>query len=107
MSFRENGKQIKAYDVAYFTASCDTAETNQRFAASLKLDFPILSDPTRKTARAYGVVDDKRTHPQRWTYYIGKHGKILAIEKQVKARTHGTQVVNKLAELKLGKKKDQ
>ena len=106
MSFRENGKQIKAYDVAYFTASCDTPETNKRFAASLKLDYPILSDPTRAVARTYGVVDDTRTHPRRWTYYIGINGKILAIDKEVKAGSHGTEVVNKLAELKVDKKKE-
>ena len=106
MSFRENGKQIKAYNVAYFTASCDSAETNKRFAESLKLDYPILSDPTQKTATAYGVVDAKRTHPRRWTYFIGKDGKILAIDKQVKASTHGEQVAKKLAELNLEKNKD-
>lgn len=103
MSLRESGKQIKAYDIAYFTASCDTEATNKRFAASLKLDYPILSDPTRVAARAFGVVDDKRTHPRRWTYYIGKNGKILAIEKKVQASSHGTQVLKRLAELNLEK----
>ena len=107
MSFRENGKQIKAYDVAYFTASCDTPDTNKRFAASLKLDYPILSDPSRAVARAYGVVDEKRTHPRRWTYYIGKNGKILAIDKDVKAGTHGTQVVKKLGELNLNQRQQK
>ena len=96
---------IKAYDVAYFTASCDTEETNKRFAQSLKLDYPILSDPTRKTALAYGVVEGDGVYPKRWTFYIGKNGKILAIDKQVKAGTHGAQVVKTLAELKLEKKK--
>lgn len=104
MSFRENGKGIRAYDVAYFTASCDPEKTNKRFAESLKLDFPILSDPSRQTALAYGVVKAGRTHPRRWTYYIGKNGKILAIDKQVKAGSHGSQVVKKLAELQWEKK---
>ena len=31
--------------MAYFTASCDDVETNKKFAESLKLDYPILSDP--------------------------------------------------------------
>lgn len=105
MSFRENGKLIKSYDVAYFTASCDTEETNKKFAASLKLDYPILSDPTCKTALAYGLVTGKGRYAKRWTYYIGKNGKILAIDKQVKAGKHGSEVVKKLAELKIDNEK--
>jgi peroxiredoxin Q/BCP len=101
VSFRENGKLLKLYDIAYFTASCDTEETNKKFAASLKLDYPILSDPTRKTALAYGLVTGKGGYPKRWTYYIGKNGKILAIDKHVKAGKHGAAVVKKLADLKI------
>ena len=33
---------------------------NTDFAKSLKVDYPILSDPGKKVARAYGVVTDKR-----------------------------------------------
>ena len=101
MSFRENDKLMKSYDVAYFTASCDTEETNKKFAASLKLDYPILSDPTRKTALAYGVVTGKGGYAKRWTFYIGKNGKILAIDKEVNTRKHGADVVKKLAALKI------
>ena len=42
---REHGKAIREYDAAYFTASVDDAETNNKFAESLGLDYPILSDP--------------------------------------------------------------
>lgn len=94
---------IKKYNVAYFTASCDTEATNKRFATALKLDYPILSDPTRQTALAYGVVSGNGAHPKRWTFYIGKDGKILAIEKAVKAGEHGKQVAQKLAALKIEK----
>lgn len=105
MSFRENDKLMKSYDVAYFTASCDTEETNKKFAASLKLDYPILSDPTRKTALAYGVVIHKKSYAKRWTFYIGKNGKILAVDKDVNARKHGADVVKKLAALKIDRMK--
>ncbi len=56
MSFRENGKDIRAFEVAYFTASCDKEEVTAKFAKSLELDYPILSDPTYKTAQAYGMA---------------------------------------------------
>ena len=37
-----------------FGATTDKPEKVRAFAESLELDFPILSDPTKKTARAYG-----------------------------------------------------
>lgn len=103
-SFREHGDALKAYDVAYFTASCDTPEYNKEFATELSLDYPILSDTDKSVAKAYGVVDDKRLVPQRWTFYIGKDGKILAIDKEVKTGVHGRDVAAKLDELKTAKK---
>ena len=76
--------------MAYFTASCDTVELNTKFAKSLEVDYPILSDPGKKVARAYGVVTDKRQVPFRWTFYIGKNGKILKVDRKVKAAIDGT-----------------
>jgi peroxiredoxin Q/BCP len=103
-SLRASGDLVREFDVAYFAASCDTAKLNQDFAKSLDLDFPILSDPDKKTAQAYGVVDEKRPLPQRWTYYIGTDGKILHIDKQVKTESHGQDVAAKLKELGVKKK---
>jgi len=33
----------------------DDAETNKKFAQSLAADYPLLSDPTKQVAKAYGV----------------------------------------------------
>ncbi len=96
---------LKKFQVAYFTASCDPVETNTRFAKSLKLDYPILSDPSRAAAAAYGVVNTLRPHPQRWTFYIGKNGKILYIDKKVKAGSHGKDVAARLEKLDVDAKK--
>lgn len=103
-SFRDSGEAIREYDVAYFTASCDTVDLNTKFAASLDLDYPILSDPDGDVARAYGVIDDSRKVPYRWTFYIGADGNILAIEKDVQTKTHGEDVAAKLDELGVPKK---
>ena len=100
-SMKEHGQLLKAYDVAYFTASVDPVDANVAFSKKLGLDYPILSDPDKKAARAFGVVDDKRQLPQRWTFYIGKDGKLLHIDKEVKAASHGEDVVAKLKELKI------
>jgi len=98
-SFQENGETIRRFDVAYFTISCDKPETNREFAESLELDYPILSDPDGKVAKAYGVVSFLRRWPNRWTFYIGKDGKILAIDKNVNTTSHAKDVAAKLEAL--------
>ena len=61
-----NGKELRKFNVAYFTATIrPRRKGNISFAKSLELDYPILSDPTKKTARAYGVVTDSRPVPFR------------------------------------------
>ena len=76
----------------------DSAEKNARFAASLGIDYPILSDPTKDVARAYGVLAPSG-FASRWTFYIGADGRILDIDKKVSASSHGADVVAKLTDL--------
>lgn len=74
-------------------------ERNTKFAKSLKADYPILSDPEKNVAKAYGVVTAKRAVPFRWTFYIGPDSKILYIDTKVNAASHGADVVKQLKEL--------
>jgi peroxiredoxin Q/BCP len=41
---------------------------------------------------------------KRWTFYIGKDGKILFIDKDVKVDTAGADIAAKLAELGVARK---
>ena len=79
--------------------SAKSPDTNKAFAQSLGLDYPLLSDPDKRVATAYGVVDADQPFPSRWTFYIGADGRILAIDKLVSPATHGNAVVAKLSEL--------
>ncbi len=99
-SLAANGDKIRKYNVAYFMASVDPVSDNKGFAEQEKADFPLLSDPTKKTAEAYGVLNPKGM-ASRWTFYIGKDGKILAIDKAVKPATSAEDMVAKLGELKV------
>jgi thioredoxin-dependent peroxiredoxin len=85
--------------VAYFMVSVDDLDTNTRFAAEYQADFPILSDPDKTVATAYGVIPEGRERAARWTFYIGPDGKILFIDKKVQAQTAGEGIAAKLAEL--------
>ena len=104
-SMKQEGEAIRKFDVAYFTASTDAPEENKKFAESLELDYPILSDPDKKVAKAYGVLNEQRGVASRWTIYIGEDGKILHIDKGVKAASHGKDITAKLKELKIEEKK--
>jgi thioredoxin-dependent peroxiredoxin len=104
-SFKNDGPKMRDYDVAYFTASNDPPEKNKAFADKLGVDYPILSDSDSSVAKKYGVLNSAGTAAQRWTFYIGADGKILAIDKMVKTDTHGADVASKLGELGVAKKK--
>jgi peroxiredoxin Q/BCP len=100
-SLAEHGDMIKKYQAKYFMASVDPIEGeqgNKAFAEAHKADFPLLSDASKKTAEAYGVLN-ARGMANRWTFYIGKDGKILAIDKNVKPATSAEDMAAKLGEL--------
>jgi peroxiredoxin Q/BCP len=83
--------------------SVDDAETNKKFAAEHDADFPILSDPDKKVAEAYGVLM-AAGFASRWTFYIGPDGKILDIDKKVSAKSAGEDMVARLGALGVKKR---
>src|SRR5207247_6395846 len=86
-SLAEHGDMIKKYQVQYFMASVDPIEKNIEFANAKSVmlngqeakkeaaDFPLFSDPTKKVATAYGVLNALGV-ANRWTFYIGNEGRI-------------------------------
>ena len=111
-SLAENGDKIRKHNVAYFMASVDPLEDNIKFAKATSVtlggkvveekedDFPMMSDPTKETAKAYGVLNE-RGMATRWTFYIDKAGKIAAIDTAVRPATSAEDMVAKLDELKI------
>jgi peroxiredoxin Q/BCP len=103
-SMKEDGAAIRQFDVAYFTASVDDVQKNTDFAKSLNLDYPILSDPGKKTAEAYGVVHEGRPVAERWTFYIGPDGVVKAIDQKVNTKEHAKDIAKQLEALGVAKK---
>lgn len=97
-SLAENGHLIREYNVTYFMASVDPLSKNKGFAAETGADFPLLSDEDKSVAKAYGVL-----HPlgfaRRHTVYIGKDGRVLKIETDVKPATSAEDMATTLSEL--------
>jgi thioredoxin-dependent peroxiredoxin len=97
-SLAEKGDLIRKYDVSYFMASVDAVDKNKDFAKEYNAKFPLLSDESKEVAKSYGVLNMFRV-ASRWTFYIGKDGKILAIDKQVNPETSAEDIAARLAEL--------
>jgi thioredoxin-dependent peroxiredoxin len=98
-SLKENGDALRPLNIAYFTASVDKPVDNKKFAVKLALDYPILSDPDKSVAEAYGVVHPGRPVAERWTFYIDKEGVIKGIDKKINTRKAGEDVAAKAKEL--------
>ena len=85
--------------------SVDTLEENKAFAAKEQADFPMLANPDKKVALAYGVINPEappdRQFARRYTFYIDPTGKIADIDKAVKPATSGQDIVTHLEALKV------
>lgn len=89
--------------------SVDTLEDNKAFAEKEKADFPMLANPEKNVAFAYGVIaadaPPNRQFARRHTFYIDPDGKIAFIDRAVKPQTSGPDIVAKLTELNVPKRK--
>ncbi|ENO86089.1 peroxiredoxin [Thauera linaloolentis] len=97
-SLAENGHLIREYDVVYFMASVDPLLDNKGFAEETGADFPLLSDEDKSVARAYGVLHGKG-HAERHTFYIGKDGRILRIDDEVRPASSAEDMAATLGRL--------
>ena len=61
--------------------SVDKPDANRAFAAQIGATFPILSDPEKTTAKAYGVLNFTRLFANRVTFVIDEDGVIQHIDK--------------------------
>ena len=102
-SLVQKGHLIREYNAVYMMASVDDLEDNQKFAEEQKADFPMLSDPTKATAKAFDVLNLVRV-ASRVTFYIGKDGTILKIDDDINPATAAEDIAATLAELGVEKR---
>ncbi|MEZ5555534.1 peroxiredoxin [Haliea sp.] len=102
-SLAENGHLIREYDVTYFMASVDEVEENRRFAEETEADFPLLSDPEKQVAEAYGVLA-MMGFAKRHTFYIGVDGTILKIDRAINPATAAQDMAANLGALGIPKR---
>ncbi|MBL4941509.1 MAG: redoxin domain-containing protein [Colwellia sp.] len=101
-SLTEQRHLIRAFDVSYFMISVDSLDDNRDFAKKTGADFPMLSDPSKATAKAYDVLNLFRV-ASRVTFYISKEGKILNIDEEVTPKTAAEDIAKQLEILAIKK----
>jgi peroxiredoxin Q/BCP len=89
---------LNRFEFALYGASVDKPESNLKFATRLGLDYPILSDPTKQVARAYGVLKFGLA-ARRWTFVVDREGRIAHIDKKVAPGTAGADLSQLLGQL--------
>jgi len=84
-------------------ASVDDADTNRRFAEANGARFPVLADPDKEVAAAYGVLLGG-LFAKRWTFYIDGEGHIAYIDKDVQPLSAARDMLERLAALGVPKR---
>jgi peroxiredoxin Q/BCP len=74
---RDHKAQFDDSSAQVLGVSLDSLDTQTKFADSLKLPFPLLSDKDGKAAKAYGVKG--LLWAKRTTFVINEEGRITAI----------------------------
>jgi peroxiredoxin Q/BCP len=96
--FRDESERLARFNVQVIGVGVDSRESHESFAKKLKLNFPLLADPTKKVARAYGALAFYRL-ARRMTFVIDPEGKIRKIFERVDPDRHAEEIVDTLKEL--------
>ena len=76
-AFRDMKSRFADKNAQVLGVSMDDLDTQQRFAQSLALPFPLGADPKGEVADAFGVRNG--THADRATFVIGPEGQVLRV----------------------------
>ena len=75
MARKADHKRFEALGIQNLAVSANLTFSQQTFAESLKLPFPLLSDfPDRKVMRSYGVLNEKSMAAIRSFFLIDPQG---------------------------------
>jgi len=89
-----DAKGIKVYGV-----STDTVELQKQFVDKESLNFPLIADPEKKVANAFGVPLSDKGFAARQTFLI-KDGKVVWHQEKASPATQAQDALAAVAELK-------
>ncbi|MFT5450808.1 MAG: peroxiredoxin Q/BCP [Enterobacterales bacterium] len=100
-SFKDNHEQFASRNASVVGISVDDVESHLDFSDTLKLNFSLLADVDKKTAKSYQVLTDLGliTYSRRETFIIDPDGRIAHHYDDVDPKSHTKMVLQKLDEL--------
>ena len=97
-AFRDGYARYTNAGLVVLGCSVDSAEAHKDFIRKNSLPFPLLLDPDKKIAKAYGAANgipilglDRRI-----TYVIDENGKIVKVYPSDDPSTHAIEILNDL-----------
>ena len=97
--FRDNRPRFEAASVKVLGVSGDSLKSHDRFRNKYELNFPLLADPDRAVAQAFGVVGVKKLYGKesvgivRSTFLVGPDGVVQSTFSPVKVDGHADAVL--------------
>ena len=91
--------EIETTGSVLFGVSVDSVDSHKRFREEQKFGFSLLADTEFEVSNRYSGVMERFNASKRTTFVIDKAGYIRAIDKAVKVKTHGEDVVALLKEV--------
>jgi len=100
--FRDNLNVLAGKGYKVVGVSPDSVNSHKKFREKYGLNFPLLSDPDKKVAEAYGAYGEKKMYGKvtkgiiRSTFLIDEEGRIKKAWYNVKAKGHVEKLLKEL-----------
>jgi thioredoxin-dependent peroxiredoxin len=103
--FRDNFHTLQTKGVVILGISKDSVASHKKFATKHELNFPLLSDESKETIKAYNAWGEKKFMGRafdgvlRTTYLINPQGEIAKVYENVNPLNHAKKILTDLEEL--------
>jgi peroxiredoxin Q/BCP len=74
---RDEQQRFRAKGVTTLGMNPASVASHEKYAAKLRFNFPLVSDPSKSAARAYQALKPGGIGIARTVYLVGQDGKIL------------------------------
>ncbi len=101
-AFRDANNALEAAGATVLGVSADSLKSHENFSGKHNLNFPLLSDPEKVAANAYGAWGEKKNYGRtymgmkRMTFLIDENGNIEKIWPAVKVKDHIDDVLREV-----------
>lgn len=105
-SFRDEYQYLQEQGIEVLGVSKDSVKSHEKFAQKYSLNFPLLSDTSAETIKAYGAWGQKKFMGRefegilRQTYLISPDGKIAKEYPKVTPKDHVVEIIKDFESLR-------